>query len=153
LNGLRDLSHQLEQYSAALEGGLQPARRFSAAPAGGREISRSGAEAPRGLKPTLRWLPAVAAALILTIGISFLLSRRSTPILQQATGEGFIALPYSDVNLSSEGAVVLRVEVPRSALLLAGTPVSAGRRDERVKADVVVGADGLARAIRFVNYE
>ena len=64
---------------------------------------------------------------------------------------GFIALPYSDENLAPEGAVVLEVEVPRSALLLAGIPSGESGSTDRVKAEVMVGADGLARAIRFVN--
>jgi hypothetical protein len=65
--------------------------------------------------------------------------------------EAFIALPYSDDSLSSEGAVVLQVELPRSAAALAGMPVNYSSGNPRVKAEVVVGADGLARAIRFLD--
>ena len=32
-----------------------------------------------------------------------------------------------------------------------GLPVNMDRVDQRVKADVLLGADGLARAIRFVQ--
>jgi hypothetical protein len=43
------------------------------------------------------------------------------------------------------------VELPRSALLSFGLPVDPDRASERVKADVLVGGDGVARAIRFVS--
>jgi hypothetical protein len=46
---------------------------------------------------------------------------------------------------------VVRVELPRSALMSFGLPMNMERADERIKADVVVGNDGLARAIRFVR--
>ncbi len=63
----------------------------------------------------------------------------------------FFALPFSDASLPLAQAAVIRVELPRSALELAGLPVDEDRRNERVDADLVVGADGLARAIRFVR--
>lgn len=46
---------------------------------------------------------------------------------------------------------VVRVELPRSALMSFGLPMNMDRAEERIKADVVVGNDGLARAIRFVR--
>ena len=44
-----------------------------------------------------------------------------------------------------------RVELPRSSLASFGLPVNLERAGERIKADVVVGNDGMARAIRFVR--
>jgi len=46
---------------------------------------------------------------------------------------------------------VMRVELPRSALMSFGLPMNMERANERIKADVVIGDDGLARAIRFVR--
>lgn len=46
---------------------------------------------------------------------------------------------------------VMRVELPRSALASFGLPVNADRAEARVKADVLMGEDGIARAIRFVR--
>jgi hypothetical protein len=54
------------------------------------------------------------------------------------------------INLQDGGQLV-RVELPRSAMLSMGLPVNMDRYSERVKADVLLGADGLARAIRFVQ--
>lgn len=64
---------------------------------------------------------------------------------------GFMQL--GDVSLANlqEGAQVVRVEMPRYAMARFGFPVNMERYDEKVKADVWLGADGLARAIRFVQ--
>jgi hypothetical protein len=51
----------------------------------------------------------------------------------------------------SEGAHLVRVELPRSALASFGIPVNAEQAGGRVKADVLLGEDGTARAIRFVR--
>ena len=63
----------------------------------------------------------------------------------------FLPLSYaSPVNLQDGGQLV-RVELPRSAMVRFGLPVNMERYGEKVKADVLVSADGLARAIRFVQ--
>ncbi|MEP7272983.1 MAG: hypothetical protein ABI882_15900 [Acidobacteriota bacterium] len=46
---------------------------------------------------------------------------------------------------------LVRVVMPRSAMSYFGLPLNVDRADERVKADVLLGEDGLARAIRFVR--
>ena len=46
---------------------------------------------------------------------------------------------------------IVHVEVPRSAMLAVGLDVSADRADEMVEADVMLGADGVARAVRFLD--
>lgn len=50
-----------------------------------------------------------------------------------------------------ESGQLVRVELPRSALASLGLPVNVEREHELVKADVLLGNDGLARAIRFVR--
>ena len=62
----------------------------------------------------------------------------------------FMPLSGSDL-IPIEGGSVVRVELPRSALESFGLPMNMERAGERIKADVVVGNDGLARAIRFVR--
>ncbi len=63
----------------------------------------------------------------------------------------FIALSsMTAVNLQDGGQIV-RVELPRSALANFGLPVNMDRYNEKVKADVLFGVDGLAHAIRFVQ--
>ncbi len=63
----------------------------------------------------------------------------------------FIPLIQSGNLTRMEGGQVVRVEMPRSALAQFGLPINLERAGERIKADVVVGNDGLARAIRFVR--
>ena len=70
---------------------------------------------------------------------------------QLATTE-FVALPYGDDSLVEESATIVRVELPRSALRLAGFNVAQERANDVIQADVVLGADGLAHAVRFVKY-
>jgi hypothetical protein len=62
-------------------------------------------------------------------------------------------MPLGDTNPANiqDGAQVVRVELPRYAMARFGLPVNMERYDERVKADVWLGVDGLARAIRFVQ--
>jgi len=63
----------------------------------------------------------------------------------------FFPINYGTTPNLQEGGQLLRVELPRAAVARFGLPVNMDRADERVKADVLVGADGLAQAIRFIH--
>jgi hypothetical protein len=63
----------------------------------------------------------------------------------------FIPLMQGGRFTQGEGGHLVRVELPRSALERFGLPINAERAGGRVKADVLLGEDGLARAIRFVR--
>jgi hypothetical protein len=63
----------------------------------------------------------------------------------------FIPIVHGDNLNSMESGQIMRVELPRSALISFGLPMNMERADERIKADVVIGNDGMARAIRFVR--
>jgi len=63
----------------------------------------------------------------------------------------FIPIGYANPASVQDGGQLVRIEMPRSAMARFGLPVNMDRFDERVKADVLVGVDGLARAIRFVQ--
>jgi hypothetical protein len=65
----------------------------------------------------------------------------------------YIPLTYLADATAVESGMVLRVELPPSALIAIGFPAPADQTDSRVKADVVVGDDGVARAVRFVRQE
>jgi len=62
-------------------------------------------------------------------------------------------MPLGDLNPASlqDGGQIVRVKVRRSTLVRFGLPVNMERYNENVKADVLVGSDGLAHAIRFVQ--
>jgi hypothetical protein len=61
----------------------------------------------------------------------------------------FIPVVY-DPDPIERGRVV-RVRLPRAALVAFGFPVNELRAEEPIKADVLLGEDGLARAVRFVK--
>ncbi len=75
--------------------------------------------------------------------------RRKEPARYAATD--FMPLPYGDDSLVNESATIVRMELPSSALRLAGFAAPEDRPDGRVQADVVVGPDGIAHAVRFVR--
>lgn len=63
----------------------------------------------------------------------------------------FIALTSESDLMSLDRGQVVRVKLPRTALESFGLPMNQARAGEPVKADVLIGEDGLARAIRFVR--
>jgi hypothetical protein len=65
--------------------------------------------------------------------------------------EGFISLTQGAEYMPLESGQIVKVEVPRAALLAIGLPVNAQRAGESIKAELLVGQDGIARAIRFLQ--
>jgi hypothetical protein len=63
----------------------------------------------------------------------------------------FLPLTFVDDSRAQQSGHVVRVKVLRSALIAFGVPMNMERAGELITADVVVGEDGLARAIRFVQ--
>ena len=50
-----------------------------------------------------------------------------------------------------ESATIVRVQLPMSSLRLMGLPVNEDRAAEAIQADMLLGQDGLARGVRFVE--
>ena len=63
----------------------------------------------------------------------------------------FVMLPGTELMPPAQDLQVLRVRIPRTRIQALGWPVNVDRLDERVLADVMVGEDGVARAIRLVQ--
>jgi len=63
----------------------------------------------------------------------------------------FYPLPSASELPPAENAMVVRVQLPMSSLRLMGLLVSEETSAERIQADVLVGQDGLARGVRFVQ--
>jgi len=61
--------------------------------------------------------------------------------------------PLLDVAPPFERGELVRMMVPASTMRKVGLPVNQDRLADPVYADVLVGQEGLARAIRFVSYE
>jgi len=63
----------------------------------------------------------------------------------------FIALGAVGPMSFQDGGQIVRVEVSRLAMASFGLPVNMDRSGERVTAEVLLSADGFARAIRFIQ--
>ncbi len=63
----------------------------------------------------------------------------------------FLPLQYGEILAPLESGNLVRVRLPRSSLTSFGLPVAEERMAERISADVLLGEDGTARAIRFVS--
>lgn len=74
--------------------------------------------------------------------------RRPSPPKEEIVTEFY---PLMEDPLPFERGELLRVSLPAAAMRTVGVPVSEDRLGEIVQADVLVGQEGLARAIRFVN--
>lgn len=73
------------------------------------------------------------------------------PGLRNTTEEiktDFIALSYGS---TTESGQIVKVKVPRSLMASLGVATNIEKNTELVNAEVIVGDDGLARAIRFVQ--
>jgi hypothetical protein len=75
----------------------------------------------------------------------------SKPTSANEIATDFIPVTYGGSANLADGGRMVRVELPRSAMASFGLPFNVDRANEKVKADVLVGVDGLAHAIRFVR--
>jgi hypothetical protein len=97
-------------------------------------------------KRVISWplaLEVFAAAALIAIAIY------SRP--QRPPQDDFVTVPYSVPIGPNERAELVRVNVPVMALAQWGLQVSALDPGQRVNADVVIGEDGLARAVRLIS--
>jgi hypothetical protein len=108
------------------------------------------------VRPWLKVVLAAAALLLLVIGLLH------TPGSQKGVSEvagdlesltadsDFVAIPYAPPLASGEFVSVVRTELQPTALARMGVYVDAGYASS-IPADVVVGEDGLPRAVRVVE--
>jgi hypothetical protein len=69
------------------------------------------------------------------------------------TNDGFIPLPNAPQIDPNDDVNVVRMELPRSAMLAVGLEVNLERVSDTVEAEVMLGSDGLARAVRFMDMD
>lgn len=75
---------------------------------------------------------------------------KKKPARREEVATPFFALDAGLIGESPRG-YTMRVQVPRSTMASFGLPVNQELADQRVDADVLLGSDGSARAIRFVR--
>ncbi|MBV9611193.1 MAG: hypothetical protein JO091_01920 [Acidobacteriaceae bacterium] len=104
-----------------------------------------------------RWLYVLeaAAVLVLVLALGSRLRHHSTPTVPNLPSDlpalaGFVALPYAQSGVPLGDAVVMRVELRTSDLPALGVAPPAGVARQRIGAYVLIGHDGMARAVRFI---
>lgn len=109
---------------------------------------------------TLRWWAAAAAVLL--VATALWTGVRPPPVVGANFGvaaaagneeedAAFIPLPNAAALSQDEDVNLVRVELPRSAVTALGIPASDDGGAGNVEAEVLVGPDGMARAVRFLN--
>jgi hypothetical protein len=63
----------------------------------------------------------------------------------------FLQIPYTLPLQPYERASVVRMEMPVAALISAGLPIQTANTGAQAQADVVIGEDGRARAVRLIS--
>lgn len=103
----------------------------------------------RKIKPRRRisWQLAFEAFAIAAV-IAIMLYPAPEPLPPESS---FIQVPFVDPVGPDERMQLVRVNIPVRALANWGLPVAGLNPDRRVDAEVVVGEDGLARAVRFIQ--
>jgi len=91
----------------------------------------------------------IAAALVIAGGLSLIFWHHTASKRVDETA-GFIALPYAQSGVPLEQAIIVRVDVPVTALASFGVPPPRLAK-QRVSAELLIGQDGVARAVRFVQ--
>lgn len=106
------------------------------------------------------YVTRVAASAVLGAGLYLVWSQRThrksseqpaIAIAPASQRSDFIALPYAQSEVPLEQPVIVRVQIPVSELGVMGMPLAHTTAGERVNADLLVGQDGIARAVRLVE--
>jgi len=77
--------------------------------------------------------------------------RAATLAADEDSDASFYPLPEAEALPAVENAMVVRVQLPVSSLRLMGVPVSEEGADASVQAELLLGQDGLARAVRLAE--
>jgi len=98
---------------------------------------------------TSKTAPAVftAAEAPAPVAIPHKPKRRAAPV----DAGPFIPIPYTMPLAPYERAQVMQVDMPVAELIAAGLPISTSDQGALARADVLVGDDGRARAVRVVS--
>jgi hypothetical protein len=100
---------------------------------------------------------AIAASIIAILILEYRpFVRRPTHVIYvsgevRESEQPFVPIPYLAPPAPYERIEVVRMELPVAALIAAGLSVRTADPGARVEADVLVGQDGRARAVRLVS--
>ncbi|MFN7919954.1 MAG: hypothetical protein U0Q16_07650 [Bryobacteraceae bacterium] len=97
-----------------------------------------------------RWPVAWAAAAAAALLVAILISRRQPPARAQFETLDFLPLRAGPVFVPGESARLVRIRLRSSEARRFGLPVSVDGDARPVDAEVWIGEDGAARAVRFL---
>jgi hypothetical protein len=132
-----ELESLRETFAQFRESGERWSAHHMASPAPVRGRSRMG------------WAAAVAVAS--SVLAAAVLIQKSAPAPAVHAEQPFIAIPYVAPLAPYERASVMRMDVPVAALVAAGFQVHGTEPGSTVSADVLVGQDGRAHAVRLIS--
>jgi hypothetical protein len=166
----RAVTSGLRAFAARTAGAEAPPRVEAALLRAFRDPASAGEERPVGGRPSrpveLLLLAAAAAILIAIVmvpprsdrgheAVPDVLPAPTTEAAAADAGTGengeFVSLSYGEDLRELDSLQVVSVELPRTALDALGWPAADSAQTESVRAEVIVGHDGVARAIRFVD--
>jgi hypothetical protein len=112
-------------------------------------VGKKSATAATAVEDARDPAPVKAASAVKRIGSPPRTAQRN--LIEEEIASDFIRLT-SDTALSAmESGQLVRVLLPRSALASFGLPINQELMNEPVTAQVLIGQDGVARAIRFLS--
>jgi hypothetical protein len=93
----------------------------------------------------------LAACLLVGFGLGWRASNRPTLPPAEASYTGFMALPYAQSDVPIEQPVIVRVDLQPADLEALGLPPASMIGRNRMRADLLIGNDGIARAVRLAQ--
>jgi hypothetical protein len=100
-------------------------------------------------RQAMLWAVPAAAIVLMMIFVN----RKPETVPAQPSEVVTDFFPLMDTAPPFQRGRILRIELPASAMKMVGLPVHEQHLNDPVQADVLVGEEGLPRAIRFVKLE
>jgi hypothetical protein len=120
-------------------------------PGGAEPVTRASVEPPPATMPTSARAETPAPTQTPTPTVTRAKRPRPAPQVRYAEATGFVALPNAVGLPDFESGQIIRMEIPLTSLPTYGIEILPDARDRQVEADLLVGQDGQARAIRLVS--
>jgi len=120
-------------------------------PGGAREQLAAKMASPAARRTPMRWIPAAAIAAALLVVVT--MPNRKPAVVTSAanpSGSRFIEIPYLPPPDPHENSTIVRMNIRVATLISVGYRVTADP-DTVVPADVLVGEDGRAYAVRVLS--
>jgi hypothetical protein len=118
-------------------------------------ISRPTSQSPPGKSPEVlgdpQWVSGTQSSTVARSDVTR--GRRRKPRVKEGADNAGELFPLTFVakSGSEEFVQTVRIEISRSTLLSMGLPVNIDRGEGLIKADMIIGEDGVARALRIIN--